>query len=251
MSDLNDLLNGESLPEIDPEEQETTGETTTPEPETESKPEQEDSTPESEEKPKEAEADDSKPESKDEDGNWTKAAVLDERRKRQELERQLEQLQTEKKPEEKKDWFDDPEGAASQIKQEFQSQIANTRIELSQEFMRTLHEDYDELEAEFVDLAKGNPAMLAEFQQSNNPAKFAYETARRHREYAELKDVDKTRAKMREEIRAELEQEFQQKAEAQQKKRDAIQPSLSSQGKGGLSADDYSGPTPLEDILKK
>ena len=251
MSDLNDLLNGESLPEIDPEEQETTGEIDTPEPEAESKPEQEDSTPESEEKPEETKAEEVKPESKDEGVNWTKAAVLDERRKRQELERQLEQALKDKTPEEKKDWFDDPEGAASQIKQEFQSQLANTRIEMSQEFMRSMHEDYDELEAEFVDLAKGNPAMLAEFQQSKNPAKFAYDTARKHREYADLKDVDKAKAKLREEIRAELEKEYQQKAEKEQKKRDAIPPSLSSQGKGGLSADDYSGPTPLEDILKK
>lgn len=250
MSDLNDLLNGDELPEIDPEEQETTGDNT-PEPEDESKPEQEDSTPESEETPEEAEADASKPESKDEDGNWTKAAVLDERRKRQELERQLEQALKDKTPEEKKDWFDDPEGAASQIKQEFQSQLANTRIEMSQEFMRSLHEDYDQLEAEFVDLAKGNPAMLAEFQQSKNPAKFAYETAKKHREYADLKDVDKAKAKLREEVRAELEKEYQQKSEKEQKKREAIPPSLSNQGKGGLSADDYSGPTPLEDILKK
>lgn len=235
---LDDLLNGDEAQVTEPEaegEQE----------QAEAEPEQSEEA-EQPETDKADEAEDSTPESKEKDKaeEWTKAAVLDERRKRQELERKLAEF--EKSKEEKParpDLFADPDGALGHIekslREEMQQNLSNTRLEISQELMRTVHEDYDELETEFVDMAKDNPVLLKELNESSNPARFAYETAKKAREAAELKDVDKIRARIEAEIRAEIEQKLKQEleqTEAKEKgKQEALTPSLAAtQSKGGV-----------------
>lgn len=198
----------------------------------------------------------------DEEGpeSWTKAAVLDERRKRQALEAEVEKLRQGNQPAteaEKPDWYGDPEKAAQameqQVGQTLSQQVWQTKVGLSQDLMRSQHEDYDELESEFMDLVKEQPGLIQEMQQATNPARFAYETAQKARKYAAMQDVDGYEAKMRQEIEAkvrkELEAEQQQKADKQQQKRAAIDPSLASSTSQGLKSDDFAGPTPLEDIL--
>lgn len=246
---LDDLLNDVPEPEAQapetPEPQET-GEAT---------PEAETKTDESaDETPQEAET----PEAKQEEGeSWTKAAVIDERRKRQELERKLAELEASKaenKPE-RPDVFADPDGAFSHVEQSLKNEMAmaihSTRLELSQEMMRTVFPDYDELESEFVDMAKDNPVLLQELQNSTMPARFAYDTAKKAREAAELKNVDKMRAKMEAEIRAEIEAQIKQEAEQTQaksaEKQKALTPSLAAtQSKGSI---DDSVDESLESIL--
>lgn len=253
---LEDLLSDKELPETTEETEqtedtgeETSTETATAETEQETE-EKDDSTPESKAEQK----------TEDEEGpeSWTKAAVLDERRKRQALEAELEKVRQGQQKEpaaetEKPDWYSDPEKAAQAMQQQVSQQAFNTKLELSQDMMRGQFEDYDELETEFVDLAKQDPRLIQEMQQAANPARFAYETAKKAREYTAMKDVDSYKAKLRQEVEAELRKELeaeqQQKAEAQQRKRDAIDPSLASSTSGGLKSDDYAGPTPLEDIL--
>ena len=44
--------------------------------------------------------------------------------------------------------------------------------------------------------------------------------------------------------------EYEAKAKKQAEKEAAIEPSLASAGNGGLKSSDWSGPTPLDDILK-
>lgn len=251
---LEDLLSDKELPESteEAEQTDTTGE------EASTEEAQADTEQETEEK------DDSTPESKaeqkteDEEGpeSWTKAAVLDERRKRQALEAELQQLKQGQQPapeEQKADWYGDPEKAAQTMQQQLSQQAFNTKLELSQDMMRGQFEDYDDLETEFVDLAKQDPRLIQEMQQAPNPARFAYETAKKAREYEAMKDVDSYKAKLRQqveaELRKELEAEQQQKAEKQQRKRDAIDPSLASSTSNGLKSDDYAGPTPLDNIL--
>ena len=253
---LEDLLSDKELPETTEETEQTedTGEetsekTATAETEQETE-EKDDSTPESkaEQKTEEEEG----PES------WTKAAVLDERRKRQALEAELEKLRQGQQQQpaneaEKADWYADPEKAAQTMQQQLSQQAFNTKLELSQDMMRAQFEDYDEHETEFVDLAKQDPRLIQEMQQAPNPARFAYETAKKARDYEAMKDVDSYKAKLQQEIEAkvrkELEAEQQQKAEKQQRKRDAIDPSLASSTSNGLKSDDYAGPTPLDNIL--
>lgn len=240
---LDDLLNGEEAAEQPVAEGETEqAETETDE--AKAKPETETATTDKAEV-----AEDSTPESKEKDEaqDWTKAAVLDERRKRQELERKLAEYEkkAEEKPE-RPDLFADPDGALGHIEKslrdEMRESLSNTRLEISQELMRTVHEDYDELESEFVEMAKDNPVLLKELNESSNPARFAYQTATKAREVAELKDVDKIRAKIEAEIRAEVEsklkQELQQSQAKEKGKQEALAPSLASaQSKGGV--DDF------------
>lgn len=258
---LEDLLSDKELPETT-EETEDTGQTDTAGEEAGT----EEATAETEQETEEK--DDSTPESKaeqktdDEEGpeSWTKAAVLDERRKRQALEAELQQLKQAQQPAaeaEKPDWYGDPEKAAQamqqQVGQTVSQQVWQTKVGLAQDMMRAQHEDYDELESEFMDLVKDQPGLIQEMQQAANPARFAYETAKKAREYTAMKDVDSYKAKLRQEVEAELRKELeaeqQQKAEKQQRKRDAIDPSLASSASNGLKSDDYAGPTPLEDIL--
>ena len=208
---LEDLLSDKELPESteEAEQTDTTGEEASTE---EAKADTEQET---------EEKDDSTPESKaeqkteDEEGpeSWTKAAVLDERRKRQALEAELEKVRQGQQQQpaneaEKADWYADPEKAAQamqqQVGQTVSQQVWQTKVGLSQDMMRAQHEDYDELESEFMDLVKDQPGLIQEMQQAANPARFAYDTAKKAREYTAMKDVDSYKAKLRQEVEAEL-----------------------------------------------
>lgn len=185
---------------------------------------------------------------------WTKAAVLDERRKRQALERDLAAMRKAAEQQPKRpDVFEDPDGAFRHEREQFAQQIHATRLELTQELMRDAHTDYDELESEFIDLAKANPFLLQQLQQARNPARFAYETAKKARDAAALQDVGKLRADIEAKIRAELEEKLRKEVEESLKrdgkKREALAPSLAAaQSKGAMNeAPDES----LDSILKR
>lgn len=195
----------------------------TPEPEVKAKAEKEqDSTPEPEVNESE------------EGEKWTKAqqaAVLAERRKRQELEKRLAEIEaSQREVPRRPDVFEDQDGAFNHVQQQLQSEMVNMRLEFAQEMMRDAHPDYDELEAEFIEMARENPVLQAELRKSRNPARYAYETARKAREAQELQNIDAYKEKLKAEMRAELEAEIRAMKEADEgklsKKRQAIQPSL-------------------------
>lgn len=244
---LDDALAGKDF-EDDPEVEGQT-EQPTAEPEAEETPEQEAKA----ETDTEAKA----PTAGDEDDNkeWTKAMALDERRKRQELERKLREYEEKAKAadEPKVDIFENPDAALNGVLSKARQEVFNAKVEMSQEMMRSFHEDYDELEAEFIDMAAANPAVLAEFQKATNPARFAYETAKKAREAAQLKDVDSYKEKLRAEVEAEIRQKIEAemlgKAEKQAKRDKALSPSLATARASG-SDDDFVEPT-LDDILKR
>lgn len=186
---------------------------------------------------------------------WTKAMALDERRKRQELERKLREYEEKEKrgSEPKVDIFENPDAALNGVLSQARQEVFNAKVEMSQEIMRSQYQDYDELEAEFIDMAASNPAVLSEFQKAANPARFAYETAKKAREAAQLKDVDsykeKLRAEVEAEVRAKLEAEILGKAQAKEKRDKALSPSLATARASG-SDDDFVEPS-LDDILKR
>lgn len=190
--------------------------------------------------------------------SWTKKAVLDERRKRQELQAQLDALQqqqTQPQQPEKPDWYDDPDKAAQAQAQTFEQRLTQQKFELTQDMMKSAHPDYDEMESRFVDLARENPQLIVQMQQSANPARFAYDTAKKAEQLDQLNNVDEYKAKLEAQLRTELEgklrAELQAEQEKQQKKDAAILPSLTGvNSKGGLSSSDWSGPTSLDQILK-
>lgn len=133
----------------------------------------------------------------DDSNSWTKTAVLDERRKRQELEAKLAKYETGETEQTKQptrpDVLEDQEGAFRHTEGAIENRILQERINLSRELMLDKHEDYAEMETVFVDLARQNPHLVNEMNNSSNPAKFAYNKAQEHtayQEYLKTKDSD-------------------------------------------------------------
>lgn len=243
---LDDVLAGKDFVDDEADQPE---EKPTAEPEVAEKPEQE-----AKEEP-ETKAEAPTAGAEDENKEWTKAMALDERRKRQELERKVREYEERAKQadEPKVDLFENPEKWQQTMLSKATHEIQMAKLEMSQELMRSLHKDYDQMEAEFIEMASTNPAVLAEFQKAANPARFAYETAQKAREAAQLKDIDgykeKLRAEVEAEIRAKIEAEVLGKAQSQAKRDKALTPSLATARASG-SDDDFVEPS-LDDILKR
>jgi hypothetical protein len=139
------------------------------------------------------------------------AAQIDERRKRQEIERerdelkqQLEALKTPKQEEKGPDLFADPEGWTKAQEQKTQKQILQTKIEISREMYLDSKPDFEEKEAAFVKMAQANPSLVQQMYASANPAKFAYETAKKQLAIDAMGDPETYREKLKAEILAEL-----------------------------------------------
>ena len=150
----------------------------TQEQETESKPEVEAS------EPKESETTSEEKEEEESKEVWTKAAVLDERRKRQEYEKRVEELEAkikgfeektiEKEPVKAPDPIDDPEG----FNQYQDRKVFNLALKFDQRQMQKDHKDYDEVVSHFKKMAGENPALVETFQKQEFPATYAYNTAK-------------------------------------------------------------------------
>jgi len=105
------------------------------------------------------------------------AALQSERSKRQELERKL----AEKTAVDAPDKATDPEGYDRFM-----------RIELSRDLMRETHDDYDEVISHYQEMVKANPEIDAITGDKRNPAKFAYDLAKKDLEIAELDTLSKS-----------------------------------------------------------
>lgn len=148
-------------------------------------------------------------------------ALEDERRKRQDLERQLADLtkaaqqpkpqpqqqqpvQQQQYPERPDPWVD-PEGAARYDQMMFQHQLFETRVITSKELMKSLKTDFDDVEKVFIEAASADPYLEQQLVRHPLPAKFAYEQGKRIMLMREIgDDPEAYKAKVREELRAEL-----------------------------------------------
>lgn len=147
--------------------------------------------------------------------SWTKKAVIDERRKRQALEAELAAL---KESIPKRDVIDarldvleDPDAFSEAISSKIEQVAIRTRIDLSREMMIDKHQDYEEKEQIFIEMAKDRPELQSEALKSSNPAKFVYEEAKKFQEFQQMRDgtyLEKMRAELKEQVRKELEGEM-------------------------------------------
>lgn len=106
--------------------------------------------------------------------------ALDERRKRQELEKEVKRLkETYEKQEDTQapDPVEDPEGYKEYLRAQITGEERMNRIIASQEDMRLKHSDYDEMEAIFTKMAVLDPKLVDELNSHPKPAQFAYEKA--------------------------------------------------------------------------
>lgn len=151
---------------------------------------------EKEEKSSEEEKEASPPEDKEDEKLVPIAALLGERKLRQEAQEELKKYK-EKESEQKEavpvpDPVEDPEGYAAHV-----GKIAvDTKITVSRDLLMSTagFEDYQDMENKFVELTKENPALIAKMRNAPNPAKFAYQTAKDHLEFEAFKEMKKSGA---------------------------------------------------------
>jgi hypothetical protein len=151
--------------------------------ETESKSEEksEESSEKSEEKPEESET------TSQDSNSVPKPALLDERRKRQELEKQLEELRAlVPKQETEPDMYEDAEAwkewSKNQILNEQrteQEKLLRDKLETSRSQQLESQSDYNQMEVVFEVLASRDNSLASKMLASDDPAKFAYDTAKK------------------------------------------------------------------------
>lgn len=188
------------------------------------------------------------------------AALLDERRKRQAYERELtelrEQLARVKEPAKPDaDIWTDPEAYVSAAEKRaiaaaearMADMVGHIQANVSEQFARRQYADYDAKRVEFTKRLESDPVIRAEFNrhiaEGGDLGEFVYSTATRLHEMAELKDIGAYKAKMEAEIRARLEAEYA--------KRTPVPQSLNTIPSPSTSTETWSGPPPLEAILKR
>lgn len=138
----------------------------------------------------EVEEDAETPTAKDNEGPSVPVAALkDERRKRQELEARLAELEAREngvKPPARPDVLEDQEGAFKHTETIFEERLFQERINLTKEAMMESKPDYLEKADYFLELVKEHPALGEEIRKVSNPAKFAYTKAKEHLDYLEF-----------------------------------------------------------------
>lgn len=143
------------------------------------------------------------------------AALVAERKKRQEAEDRLKGLE---EPEIIPDPVEDPQGYADHITAKADKGLLDTRINLSRDLMIDAKDDYLEKEKVFMGLigtvddegrlSIADPTLFARFQEAKNPARFAYQHAVDHLDIQAKSDPEyreKLKAELKKELLAEME----------------------------------------------
>ena len=207
--------------------------------------------------------------------SWTKTAVMDERNKRQTAQTELEQsrqlvakyegylqgLNPQQPAEKPLDFYDDPDGYVnstvgkleerfSQQLQKSQAQTTNQVLNMSEAMVSGSYEDFPQVKAHFMELAKSNPAVVQQIKDSPHPWLAAYQIGKQSMDLKEVGDVDGYRTKVREELKAEVMAEMKAEMEASGQKMTVPQSLVNQPSKGPVKASDWGGPTSLDDALR-
>jgi hypothetical protein len=147
------------------------------------------------------------------------SAMLEERRKRQELEQRYSQQQQPTVKDE--DFWQSPVQATQQLlaglQQQNQQELANIKYQLAEDLTRQAHADYDSVRDSFIaKVHTGDPWAVAIAQQMGaqpNPAKFVYDQARRIAQLETVGDLQGFEERIRADERAKflLQQQAQQR----------------------------------------
>lgn len=137
-------------------------------------------------------------------------AVLDERRKRQNLENKLRELEArlhqptqQYEPQQAPDWYAEPEQAAAALQAEVQHRMYQTAVYQSEMIMRDKHADYDEVSQLFAEAAQQDFNLALAVFQHPFPAEYAYAVGKQIMLMQEIgNDPGAYRAKLEAEILA-------------------------------------------------
>lgn len=128
------------------------------------------------------------------------AAIIDERRKRQELERELAQLR-QQNPKPKTDIFENPDVAINERLNDQLSPLRNQIFELQLQLAKTQMPDFDDAVMAFLKKAEHDPVLKHQADTAPNELQFIYREGLRLKE---LGDVDGDIRKYREKVTAEV-----------------------------------------------
>lgn len=181
-------------------------------------------------------------------------ALQEERRKRQELANQVGELQKQVTRKPRPDPYEDPQGAAEYDRKEASEQSFSMRVEMSQEMMREIHADYDEIEAVFMEEASSNPALAAQLSSHPFPAKFAYQEGKRVQQLKVMGDdpaayIEKIKAEAAQAARAAVLEELK-KGQAEAQKASIPESLAEAPSASRKDASQWGGPKPLSEIIK-
>lgn len=188
------------------------------------------------------------------------AALKAERQERQDLQRRLDAKDNPVEEPEKKDFFDDPEGAIENLKTEMRTESDTKMLEMMMDLtIETVGEDeFNTKTSIFNDAAAKDPSLLAKISQSKNPILAAYKEGKRLEAFQEIGDDPtaykaKLKADALEEARAELKADAEttkaaEKAEVD-KVRDSLPVDIANENSSGVRGNGFTGPTPLDAIL--
>lgn len=182
-------------------------------------------------------------------------ALIGERRRRQEAERQLEeykQLANRQPPQPAPSIWEDEEGAMQHFGSQVTGQAVTQAVRLSQintseMLARQAHPDFQEMYDLFNDLAGQNPTIVQQALGDPHPWNRAYQIAKTHKTMQEVgaTDIDALRAKIREELQQEALNSLQANKPAP-----SAPPTISNERSAGArTGPSWSGPAPLGDIL--
>lgn len=115
----------------------------------------------------------------EEEGSVPRRALIDERRKRQDLEKQVQELRQKHEPdEEAPDPTDDPEGYEKYLRAKWEKEQWEKTANRSREKAMETHPDYEEKERHFLFLASQDPELVRQMNEDPDPASFAYTKAK-------------------------------------------------------------------------
>lgn len=173
----------------------------------------------------------------------------DEKSKRQELQRQLDEQKAQLEALQQKpapDPLEDPDGFRAHqqeqltgLKEQFAQELNNAKYDMARLTVMSLKDDYEEVEQVFIEEAKTNPTLARMLGESANPALFAYEQGKKIQALSQ--DPDEMRKQIEAEVRAKIEAEQKGKTEEQQAQQakvdNALKPSLATTGNAGLETE--------------
>jgi DNA repair exonuclease SbcCD ATPase subunit len=138
------------------------------------------------------------------------AAIIDERRKRQELERELSQLR-QQNPKPKTDVFENPDLAISERVSDQLSPLRNQIFELQLQLAKTQMPDFDDAVMAFLKAAESDPVLKHAADTAPNELQFIYREGLRLKELGDVGgDIRKYREKVTAEATAKLSEKDQE-----------------------------------------
>lgn len=138
------------------------------------------------------------------------AAIMDERRKRQELERELTQLRSQQPQKAKTDIFDNPDVAINERLQERLAPLEQTILNLQVELAKSKMPDFDDVAKVFFTHAQNDAVLM--HQANTAPDEFAF-IYREGKRLMELGDVGGDIMKYRDKVTAEAKLEISKRDE--------------------------------------